>query len=86
VALAYPRHRARAAGEDGLYTKVVRVDQATGEIEVRIVVQPKETRIAFSGDPRGLSVGDYVTVTIHKNVARVGAAEMKCTKVIWVLQ
>ena len=59
---------------------------ARGEAEVRIIVQPKETRIAFSGDPRGLSVGDYVRVTVHKNVARVGAAEMKCTKVIWVLE
>jgi len=69
----------------GLYAKVVRVDGGAHELELTLIVQPKETRVVFSGEPPRVLAGDYVSFRIQNNKAKFAGAEMTCSRIIWVL-
>jgi hypothetical protein len=72
-----------ADGPEDIYVKVTRVDQARQEVEVAFAVTPKETRIVFEGDGKGLSAGDYVKMRLDGPKAKVGKAELRSRLVIW---
>ena len=83
ILAAMPEAPAESAG---LYARVVRVDRDARELEVKFIVQPKETRVVFSGEPPRVLAGDYVNFRIQNNKARFAGAEMTCSRVIWVLR
>jgi len=87
-ARAFPRPAAAPespAESAGLYARVVRVDRDAHELELKFIIQPKETRVIFSGDPPRVLAGDYVNFRIQNNRASVAGSAMTCSKIIWVL-
>jgi hypothetical protein len=76
------------APESEIFVKVVRVDRARREVEVALTAPPKETRIVFDGDPKGLTAGDYVKMRLFSSAAgganaKVGGAELRSRLVVW---
>ncbi len=68
--------------KDSFYAKVVRVNDY--EIELSIVVQPRETRFTLEGAPGGLAPGTYLKFSLTDGKARIQGRELKVRKITWV--
>jgi hypothetical protein len=70
--------------KDSFYAKVVRVNN--GEIELSVVVQPRETRFTLEGAPGGLVPGTYLKFSLTDGKARIPGRELKVRKITWVTE
>lgn len=68
------------AEDTGYRMKVALI--AGNHMEAKFVQMPDDLRIACDGDPKGLSVGDYVKMEWKKDIATVG--KMECRTMVWI--
>ena len=67
--------------ETGYQVKAVMVSGEGRIMEAKFVVLPEDLRIVCEGDPKGISVGDYVKLEIRSG--KFYARKMECNGIRW---
>ena len=74
--------------KESFYAKVVRLENH--EIDLMLVVEPRETHFILEGSPGGLSVGEYLKFSLaaknsgERSVAKVGHRALPVRRVTWL--